>query len=223
METKPSTVKLFVLLLSISFSFAINPFLSSSNTDLCKFLEIGNSTDYDYTNYIDITTLENNKPGPGGLIRSKWCYKGPSDLYIEVADSNTTNPQNQIFATIGGENNTQSYFELNGTDCGDLVNHAPLFSPYFLTCGYINLMRFPNGTQATAWITVEGINPVQIVCTQVLYPDDLLQYISFGTSSDVALATIYYDCPSVLAHDCYENEDEDTNIEIDLTQNQNSN
>lgn len=217
-KMKSFAVKLLVALLGIASVSAINPHLTPLNVKGCSILEVGSNVGVDFTDPIDINDLTNNTPELGGLLRSRVCFKGTSDLLVRITDTKA-NPKNSIFATLG-QSNKKSFLELNGIQCGTPQEHGPIFSSSFYTCGYVSFILHPSGTKGTSFINIEGIEPSQVSCTAVQNPGGL-RYISFGTNiDDVTSALIFYDCPMTLIHDCFDNKKDDLKLDINLKQNQ---
>lgn len=211
-------VKLLGALLGINFSLAHNPYLSNVNVLGCQSVELGSSVNLAFTNFIDIKGLVNNSPKPGGTLKTRICFKGASNLVVQITDSTELNPDIEISAIIG-ENNEKSYSELNGETCGVEQNHGPVFSRSFYTCGYIIITLNDDATQGTMYFTIEGIEPLQVSCTSLPNPTDL-RYLRFRTdTAKVDLATVYYDCPLALVRYCIENENE-VSIGLNFNQNQ---
>lgn len=216
---KSVAVKLFVALLSISSSLAYNPHLSILNVLGCKSTELGSGINVEITDPIDFASLTNNGPLPGGLLRTRVCFEGPSNFIVQLTDSEV-DPQLEVTITIG-QDNVESFVQLNNISCGVTQTHGPVFSDLFYTCGYLVVTRSADGTEGTMFMTIEGIEPLQVSCTGIQNPDDL-QYITFGTDTDeVSSATVFYDCPLTLVHHCF-NDDDDLDIGVNLNQNQSS-
>lgn len=84
-------------LLFLKATEAYNPYLTTT-TLRCSEVLVG--SDYEqFTDYINITDLNNNIPQNGEIIRSKVCFKGPSSLIVELSNS-TTDPK---YTLTGGE------------------------------------------------------------------------------------------------------------------------
>lgn len=210
--------KLLVVLLSANISFAYNPYLSSVNVIGCQSVDLGSSVNLDTTDFIDIKSMVNNFPRPGGTLKSRVCFKGDSNLFVQITDSKEINSDIRISAVLG-KNNKQSYSKLNDKACGVPQNHGSLFSKSFYTCGYVSITLNADASEGTVYFTVEGLEPLQVSCTTIPNPTNL-RYLKFGTNNaEVDLATIYYDCPLALVRYCVENDNE-VKIGLNLNQNQ---
>lgn len=219
-KMKSVALTLFVALLSISCSFAYNPFLSIVNVLGCKSTDLGSGVNEEFTDFIDLFSLRHNIPRPGGLIRTRVCFKGTSNLIVQLTDSKNWNSNTKVVATFG-QDNTQSFVQLNNNACGVQQNHGPLFSTAFYTCGYVVVTLNVDGTLGSLYITIEGIEPLQVSCTGITNPESL-RYITFGTDINVvSSATVFYDCPLTLVNYCFDNNDE-VDIGVNLNQTQSS-
>lgn len=86
-------------LLGLGTVKAYNPYIISTSLQGCKVLRVGSSINKAYSEYFSIADLENNLPQTGEFLRTKICFRGPSNLFAELSDSNTTSPSNSLRAS----------------------------------------------------------------------------------------------------------------------------